>query len=605
MSRKTWLATALTAIIAVTLATGVALARRATDDRSRYATRGLDYLHARQTATGGFGSAEGTAWSIIGSVASGERMSNRAWRISDKTPYSFLQATDLAAASAGAEANNVPVYYSRLILSYVAMDKAGALGTAGSKRINLLSQLLSYQNTTDGSPTKGAFAPSLPSIDGAVRSTSWAILAMHNAGVSHSDPRYLMAAAWLAAQQNTQTGGDGGFASSQRGAASNALDTALAYQALLVSSNGSDWRPSAARAFLQAAQRANAGFPSSPGGDTDAEATAAVIQAIIAMGEHPGGGDWLVGDVSPLNALNRLQQDNGSYRLTARTRLRPIGATGWALTALGRKPFTTYPRNLGRAHTAFKFRPELRTASPKNGTKLTKTRSVLIRATYTDRAPNGTGIKTSASHVYVDGANKSRPADIGSTSLRLQLKNVPNGEHRYKIELRDYAGNVKTIERTFTVAVPTPTPSAQPESRPTYSAPVAPSYTPTRPSTPRPYTTPPPLETPTPLYTETPGSPYPSVPASPVVSGSPIPSPSGSPTGRGDDGQGGAGFVGGTLLAMLPVGATLSYLLLHRREEFLESAMHGEVLDGGGSAWERFKRLLADSRDLTRPSSRG
>ena len=74
----------------------------------------------------------------------------------------------------------------------------------------------------------------------------------------------------------------------------------------------------------------------------------------------------------------------------------------------------------------------------------------------------------------------------------------------------------------------------------------------------------------------------------------------------GGSGGGGsaAGFVGGTLLAMLPIGAVVSYLLLHRREELLGTASQGEMLAGGGSTWERFKHTLAKSKDLTRPSSR-
>ena len=115
--------------------------------------------------------------------------------------------------------------------------------------------------------------------------------------------------------------------------------------------------------------------------------------------------------------------------------------------------------------------------------------------------------------------------------------------------------------------------------------------------------------TPTPYETYTPypyASPTPT--ASPVVTGSPVPSPSASasPAGAGAEGGGGsaAGFVGGTLLAMLPIGAVISYLLLHRREELLGTASQGTVLAGGGSTWERFKQTLARSKDLTRPSSR-
>jgi hypothetical protein len=55
---------------------------------------------------------------------------------------------------------------------------------------------------------------------------------------------------------------------------------------------------------------------------------------------------------------------------------------------------------------------------------------------------------------------------------------------------------------------------------------------------------------------------------------------------------------------MLPIGAVISYLLLHRREEVLGTASQGTVLAGGGSTWERFKQTLARSKDLTRPSPR-
>ena len=207
----------------------------------------------------------------------------------------------------------------------------------------------------------------------------------------------------------------------------------------------------------------------------------------------------------------------------------------------------------------------------------------------------------------MDNKNRSRAADIGRYGLHLQLKNVPNGDHTYEIQLRDYAGNVKVVERKFVVAVPTPVPTHTPTTRPTYYPTVYPTVYPTHTTTPKPYTTVTP--TPTPYQTVTP-YPYdsPSATASPIVTGSPVPSPStsASPAGAGGSGGGGsaAGFVGGTLLAMLPIGAVISYLLLHRREELLGTASQGTVLAGGGSTWQRFKQTLARSKDLTRPSSR-
>jgi hypothetical protein len=609
MSRKIWLVLAVMVLLAASFAASVIAAKRAGEDRSRYITNGLDYLHARQNDKGGFGNPENTAMAVLGAVASGERMGNSAWHVKGKNPFDYLQSTDLVAGSTGIDVTNAPVYYSRLILAYVAMDKAGSIGTAGSKGVNLLNILLSYQNTTDGS-NKGAFAPSLPSIDAAVRTTSWAILAMNNAGVSRTDSRYLMAEAWLAAQQNDIPGSGsnfGGFPSSELGDPSDALDTSLAYQALMVSSNGADWSAADARTYLQSAQRANGGFSATANGNSDAEASSAGIQAILAMGEQPESADWKTasGD-TPVSALQRFKQANGAYKASSSSHVRPVIVTGWALVALNRKPFGSgtaskvFPKNPGSAHKAFKFRPVFKTISPKNGAKYTTTRVVLIRATYTDFYPKGTGIKPSACRLYVDDVNKSRPADIGKYGLHLQLKNVPNGEHKYRIELRDNAGNAKVIERKFTVNVATPTSS--PTAQPTV-----------RPYTPNPYPTStfkPSTSTPTPTPTLTPTiTPYPISPTptpSPIISSSPSPSGSPSPTGAGGSGGGGSagGFVGGTLLAMLPIGAVVSYLLLHRREDLLGTASQGEVLAGGGSAWERFKQTLAKSKDLTRPSSR-
>jgi hypothetical protein len=611
MSRKIWLLLAIAALLAVSFAAGVVAARRVTENRTKYVTRGLDYLHARQVDDGGFGSPENTSMAVMGAVASGERMGNSAWYVKGKNPFDSLQGTDLVAATSSIQVTNAPVYYSRLIMSYVAMDRASSIGTAGSKGVNLLTILLTYQTTADG-PSMGAFAPAMPSLDSAVRTTAWAILAMHNAGVSRTDSRYLLAEAWLAAQQNDDLGGDGGWSSNEIGGPSDGLDTALAYQALVVSSDGSDWSPDLARSFLQAAQRANGGFSATSTGSSDTEATAAGIQAILAMDEHPEDADWITssGD-TPITALERMLQTNGAYRSSSDTSIRGVIVTGWALVAQNRRAFGSgwedrvFPRNPGPAHKPFRFRPKLRTISPKNGARFTHTRVVLIRATYTDFYPKGTGIDPRTTRLYVDDVNKTRPAIIGNYGLHLTLKNVANGDHTYTIELRDHAGNLKLITRRFTVNVvtPTPHPTIQPTYRPTYHPTAYPTVPPTY--TPKPYT---PTPTPTPTLTPYPYSPTPSVSASPIVSGSPIPSPSGSPSPAGVGGAGGggsaAGFVGGTLLAMLPIGAAISYLLLHRREELLDTASQGQTLAGGGTTWDRFKHTLAKSKDLTRPSSR-
>jgi hypothetical protein len=65
-----------------------------------------------------------------------------------------------------------------------------------------------------------------------------------------------------------------------------------------------------------------------------------------------------------------------------------------------------------------------------------------------------------------------------------------------------------------------------------------------------------------------------------------------------------AGFVGGTLLALLPIGAAVSYLAFHRREQALDAAGEGRVLPGGGSTWDRLKRSLGKLKDIVKPAGR-
>jgi hypothetical protein len=251
------------------------------------------------------------------------------------------------------------------------------------------------------------------------------------------------------------------------------------------------------------------------------------------------------------------------------------------------------------------FRPQIKTISPKNGAKYTHTRIVLIRSTYTD-GDKGTGVKPSACRVYVDNVNKSKPAVIGRYGLHLQLKNVANGDHTYKLLIVDNAGNVRTVERTFKVNVFTPVPTPAPTPAPTYNPIPSPVYPTTRPVTPKPietlYPTPTSSGSPTPYSSVTP------YPSGGSVTGAPIasPSPSGSPgaAGAGGEGSGGsaAGFLGGTLLAMLPIGALLSYFALQRRALALSGASAGTMLEGGGSAWERLKQALGKSKNIVKPA---
>jgi Prenyltransferase and squalene oxidase repeat len=607
MRRKTWFALALAAVLAVSYAAGALAAKERTkaNPRPKRVTQGLDYLHARQNDKGGFASMSSTAWGILGLVASGERPGWSAWTVKGSNPFDYLQAGSHEEAATSDTVDNAPVYYARAIMAYIAAGQPERVYIAGTPRVDLLADLYTYQDvkTDPKDSAYGSFSPSSSSPTfQAIHTTVWAILALHANG-NGGDAQFQAAMTWLKSQQNS----DGGFAA-QPGNSANVTDTALAIQALELASPVPAGQITNARTYLKNHQRSDGGFPYTPSGTTDAQATSAAIQAIVAMGESQAS--WAVNGNTPAHTLGKLQRKNGSYDKRHNTSSAPLPTTSWALMALRNQPFTTFPASRPSSQKPFVFRPKVKTISPKNHAKYTSTRVVLIHATYTD-GTGGTGIDPKACRVYVDDVNKTKPAVIGRSSLHLELKNVPNGEHTYRLMLVDYAGNAKLAERSFTVNVstpvtPAPTPSytytPQPTHAPTYN-PVpthAPTYVPT---------------TPTPSTTLYPSSPtpstsgYPSYSPSPSTSGAPeaSPSPSSSPVGAvgaGGSGGGGsaAGFVGGTLLAMLPIGAAISYLVYQRREQALDPAAQGTVLSGGGSAWDRVMRSLGKVKDLVKPA---
>ncbi len=594
MGRRSWVGLALATVLAasVVAASMAPVAGGAVAPRPTTVTEGLDFLHAHQRADGGFGSMANTSWGILGAVASGERMSSSLWTHAGKSPFSYLQANNHDTAASGYDVPNPTIYYARTIMAYVAAGHPERVFMAGTPRVDLLGRLYSYQDMTDGSPTRGSFSPSSSSRSfQAVHTTAWAILAMHAMSEDGTD-RYAAAVGWLAGQQDP----DGGFPD-QSSASSNLEDTALAIQALAPTGHGAII--SAARQYLKAGQNPDGGFPYAPHKPTDGTATAAVIQAIVAMGEHQYDAFWQAGGHSPAHGLAGLQRATGGYADRTADAGATVDVTGWALVALSGKAFTSYPRSPGPAAAGFIYKPRIRTAEPKNKAKFTSTRSVLVKATYTD-GRGGTGVNPKAVRVYVDKVNRTSHAKVSSSSLRLQLENVPNGVHTYTLRIVDHAGNARLLERTFTVLIPTP---AAP-------GPITPTFTP------NPYPTatyPPPTTSPTPsttLYPSSSATPYPSASSSPgtqPIYGTPVSSPSASPrpTGAGSSGGGSAaGFVGGTLLAMLPIGAAVSYLAFSRREHALDPAGDGEVLGGGGSTWDRLKQSLAKTKDLVKPAGR-
>ncbi len=391
MGRKIWLALALAVIVAVSSAAGaVAAKHKATSDpRPKTVTKGLDYFHARQKADGGFGTMAATAWVILGAVASGERVGSTMWTVDGNNPFGYLQAHSHEAAATGPDVDNAPVYYARAIMSYVAADRAERVFVAGTPRIDLLAKLYGYQDLVDGSPTKGSFSPSTSTRTfQAVHTTAWAILAMQSLGENQND-RFALAETWLATQQRA----DGGFPA-QPGDPSNCEDTAVAIQALMLARKrrprpGRHSRGPSVPQDQPARRRRLPVSTRGYGTSTDAWATSAAVQAILAMGEKPDSADWKVGTNTPKSALGALQLKTGAYDKKRGDDTGPLPTTSWAVTALRDKPFTTFPKTRPPALKAFVFRPQMKSVSPKNGTRRTRTPTRCSSAPRTPTAPKG------------------------------------------------------------------------------------------------------------------------------------------------------------------------------------------------------------------------
>jgi hypothetical protein len=133
------------------------------------------------------------------------------------------------------------------------------------------------------------------------------MLALGNSGRAIPDG----AADYLMAHQTTD--GAWNFMGDTAALSGDTNTTALAIQALVASGRKDD--TGAALAYLQRVQNTDAGWPyqnpSPYGTETDANSTAAVLQAIYAVGQ--GAPDWFIEGSDPLGALLALQNANGSF----------------------------------------------------------------------------------------------------------------------------------------------------------------------------------------------------------------------------------------------------------------------------------------------------
>jgi prenyltransferase beta subunit len=561
--------------------------------RDRHVTEALDYICAHQLSKGGFfasGEADApgtTPWAILAIVAGQERPT--AWDKDGKDPIDYLQSLNLE--NEARSSLNPPAFYAKSILAFTAaLQNDLIIQNAGTPRINLLAKLLTYRYDLEDDPAtanqnediNGHFSPDVAGDRSLydVTTTTWALLALRAADQSKTGDVVVETRQWLVDAQNA----DGGWGI-QTGAKSATDQTAAAIQALVAAGvDPGDTTIQRGLGFLVAAQRADGGFGYYLSDvRSNAESTAWTVQAIVAVGEKPA--DWVKNGKTPLGYLSRLQRANGSFaHRTNDTGLSAMMTTTESLIALAGRPFPfTFKGTIYRP----KHLPRFTSFKPSNGAVFSATNDVTVAAEYSD-TEQGTGIDVGAVRVFVDSVNKTGKAKIYSSKISLLLVDLSYGQHKIELRIADRAGNKRTLAHTITVSY---APSSGGGTSTTYPPPSSSTS-----RTPTPTTT---------LY-PTPGATTPTTPAptasgtisgtplTPGPSGSPLPSPSSTVTGQTSDGDGGGsgGLLGVTLLAMLPVGAGLSYWLHRRQAAALSTAGRGKLLAGGGSPWQRFKGRL-------------
>ncbi len=246
----------------------------------------LDWLPTQQGAEGGFAN-PGTTCDVVFALASAGHNPNT-WRPTPLGP----SVMDYLATNAAAYATG-PAQTGKLIVAVVA----AGLDPTDFGGLDLLAHLRSFGN--------GAGAYGAGAMDQA-----WALLALRAAGQEVTEAER----AALRSYQQANGGWEGA-----PGWGTDTNTTALAIQALLAAGEPRTSKAvQAARAHLLEQQNDDGGFPytkPSPwGSDSDANSTAYVLQAILALGEDPTAEPWWRGaGYDPVAALLRFQAPSGAF----------------------------------------------------------------------------------------------------------------------------------------------------------------------------------------------------------------------------------------------------------------------------------------------------
>ena len=312
-----WIIFAVAAFVIVAVGLWRLLYRPSPPAEHVAANRALEWMRTQQTEDGSFDSGFGhpagsTCDAVLALAAVGGDAAT--WRVASDKP----SVVDYLAAHAAEYAVDV-ASTGKLVATLVSvgLDPQTFAGTDWIARLQ-------------------SFASGPGVYDAGTVGQAWAILALAAAGEG-------VPAQALSVLKSYQL--DSGAWESPFGVDNDTVSYAL--QALAAGGEGKDSAAiGKALAFLQAQQNDDGGFPaikpSEWGTDSNANSTASVAMALIAVGEDPTAARWSRGQDNPLTALLRLQASDGRIEFQPGVG-NPLVATAQAIPALMGKALPLRP----------------------------------------------------------------------------------------------------------------------------------------------------------------------------------------------------------------------------------------------------------------------
>ncbi len=264
------------------------------------AAEAATYIRTNQNADGGFSEPDAasdtmtTCWALIAGASAGELPLT--WTKGGATPQQYLSGA-VGSTSALREFE----------MMTIALEEAGADTSSVSGR-DLVS-LIKASIAGDGK------------IGADVSEHCWGMLALATVG----ETMPANCGQWLLEQQRE----DGGWGETDQVIIT---DTAMAVQALAASEEQSADAISSALDLLRSSINSDGGFKGTSAA-SDAQATAAVIEAINAGGEDPTSAEWSFQGNTPMAFLNSLQAGDGHFKYSTGVESQPVMTSAMAAPA--------------------------------------------------------------------------------------------------------------------------------------------------------------------------------------------------------------------------------------------------------------------------------